>query len=60
MVEGRGRPPSFIQLQSGGRPVHARCPIRRAPNPGGQTARTEITRITIFLSFFLSYNRLFK
>jgi hypothetical protein len=28
----------FIQLQSGGRPVHARCPIGRAPNPGGQTA----------------------
>lgn len=30
-----GRARSFIQLESGGWPVHAPCPMGRAPNPGG-------------------------
>jgi len=35
----------FIDLESGGRPVHAPCPIGRAPNPVGQ----HLTRPPIFL-----------
>jgi hypothetical protein len=30
-----GRARSFIQLESGGWPVHAPCPMRGPPNPGG-------------------------
>ncbi len=30
---GRGGGGPFIELESGGRPVHARCPIGREPNP---------------------------
>jgi hypothetical protein len=29
----------FIDVESGGWPVHAPCPKRRPPFPGGQTAR---------------------
>ena len=40
--EGAGRAAgwarSFIQFESGGRPVHAPCPTQRSLNPGGQTA----------------------
>jgi hypothetical protein len=32
----------FIELSSGGRPVHAPSPIRRAPNPGGTTPRPRL------------------
>jgi hypothetical protein len=28
----------FIDRESGGGPVYAPCPLRWAPNPGGQTA----------------------
>jgi hypothetical protein len=36
MVEQRGGR-TFIDVESGGWPVSAPCPMRRAPNPGGQT-----------------------
>jgi hypothetical protein len=32
----------FIDVESGGGPVHAPCPIRRAPNPGGPTPRPRL------------------
>jgi hypothetical protein len=35
-----GRELPFIQLESGGRPVHARSPIRWALNPGSRTPRS--------------------
>lgn len=42
--EGRatGSAGPFIQLLSGGRPVRARCLMRRAPNPGGTTPRPRL------------------
>jgi hypothetical protein len=37
--DGRGAEGSatFIDVESGGWPMHTLCLIRRAPNPGGQT-----------------------
>jgi hypothetical protein len=32
----------FIELESGGRPVHAPSPIRRAPNPTRHTSRLRL------------------
>jgi len=37
MVEQRGSA-TFIDVESGGWPVHASCLMRRALNPAGQTA----------------------
>jgi len=34
----RGGRASFIDVESGGGPVHAPCLMRRAPFPGGQAA----------------------
>ncbi|ELR03277.1 hypothetical protein GMDG_06025 [Pseudogymnoascus destructans 20631-21] len=35
---------SFIEVESGGRPVHARCPIGRAPNSAWHTSRLRLYR----------------
>jgi hypothetical protein len=37
MVEEEGQRAVFIDVESGGGPVRAPCPIRGPLNPGGQT-----------------------
>jgi hypothetical protein len=41
-TESGGMEWPFIELESGGRPVHARCPIGRAPNPARHTSRLRL------------------
>ena len=41
MVEQRGAR-TFIDVESGGRPVHAPCPTQRVAKPGGANRRTKI------------------
>ncbi len=44
----------FIELESGGKPVHARCPIGPAPNPARHTSRLRL--LPNFCRFKPSYN----
>jgi hypothetical protein len=49
MVEQRGER-TFIDVESGGWPVHAPCPKQRVAKPGGANRSTEIIKINfIFL-----------
>lgn len=38
---------SFIEVESGGRPVHAPSPIGRAPNPAQHTSRLRLYKIKL-------------
>jgi hypothetical protein len=45
-IRGGGSGP-FIELESGGRPVHARYPIGRAPNPAWHTSRLRLYKLCV-------------
>ena len=46
---------TFIDVESGGWPVHAPCPMQRAPNPGGQTPDLRLLFFLFLFSFLLIY-----
>ncbi|KFZ14030.1 hypothetical protein V501_03423 [Pseudogymnoascus sp. VKM F-4519 (FW-2642)] len=51
---------SFIELESGGRTVHARCPIGRAPNPAWHTSRLRLWNLTTTkLTYWLAQRLIF-
>jgi hypothetical protein len=54
-VEQRGGR-TLIDVESGGRPVHAPCPKQRAAKLGGVNRRTEI----ILIYYHLIYNNRYK
>jgi len=46
----------FIDVESGGGPVRAPCPIRRPPNPGADTTPQIILLIYYFILFLINNN----
>jgi len=55
MVEEEGQRAVFIDVESGGGPVRAPCPIRGPLNPGGQTPHLRLLKQANNILYIILY-----